>query len=151
MDTHKLTSSHIIICKNLSTKGSLVKMQLKLYCQKSLLVTGIDMMYHMLMSSVACIRMLLSYRYLQEYSALGTAGGMYHFRDQILTGNPNLFFVMNADVCGDFPLQEMLEFHQSVDSSPHFTILGTEVDAQCQLEYGEHRCSNSIVIDHYHH
>jgi len=89
------------------------------------------MMYHMLMSSVACIRMLLSYRYLQEYSALGTAGGMYHFRDQILTGNPNLFFVMNADVCGDFPLQEMLEFHQSVDSSPHFTILGTEVDAQC--------------------
>ena len=70
-------------------------------------------------------------RYLQEYSALGTAGGMYHFRDQILTGNPDLFFVMNADVCGDFPLQEMLEFHQSVDMAPHFTILGTEVCAKC--------------------
>jgi NDP-sugar pyrophosphorylase family protein len=66
-------------------------------------------------------------RYLQEYTALGTAGGMYHFRDQILTGNPELFFVMNADVCGDFPLQEMLEFHRSLDPQPHFTILGTEV------------------------
>jgi len=33
-------------------------------------------------------------------------------------------------VCGDFPLQEMLEFHQSVDSAPHFTILGTEVHDQ---------------------
>jgi len=74
-------------------------------------------------------KLLALCRYLQEYSALGTAGGMYHFRDQILTGNPDLFFVMNADVCGDFPLQEMLEFHQAVDSAPHFTILGTEVCA----------------------
>ncbi|GFO32392.1 mannose-1-phosphate guanyltransferase alpha [Plakobranchus ocellatus] len=51
-------------------------------------------------------------RYLQEYTALGTAGGIYHFRDQILTGNPDMFFVMNADVCGDFPLCDMVEFHQ---------------------------------------
>jgi len=80
------------------------------------------------------MRVLLICRYLQEYSALGTAGGMYHFRDQILTGNPDLFFVMNADVCGDFPLREMLEFHQSVDTSPHFTILGTEVGALCCLQ-----------------
>jgi len=81
----------------------------------------------MLVFSVVSGAFLLLYRYLQEYSALGTAGGMYHFRDQILTGNPDLFFVMNADVCGDFPLQEMLEFHQSVDTAAHFTILATEV------------------------
>jgi len=86
--------------------------------------------------------MLLSYRYLQEYSALGTAGGMYHFRDQILTGNPDLFFVMNADVCGDFPLQEMLEFHQSVDTSPHFTMLGTEVSVLCCL-------NNTELVGHF--
>ena len=60
---------------------------------------------------------------------------MYHFRDQILTGNPDLFFVMNADVCGDFPLQEMLEFHQSVDTAAHFTILATEVRATAQVCY----------------
>ena len=52
---------------------------------------------------------------------------MYHFRDQILSGNPSHFFVMNGDVCCDFPLAEMLQFHKSVGNNGHFTILGTEV------------------------
>ena len=67
------------------------------------------------------------YRYLQEYQALGTAGGLYHFRDQILAGSPDYFFVMNADVCGDFPLNEMLEFHKTKPKETYCTILGTEV------------------------
>ena len=67
------------------------------------------------------------HRYLQEYTALGTAGGIYHFRDQILTGNPEMFFVINADVCGDFPLIDMLEFHRSRGSNACGTILATEV------------------------
>ena len=36
---------------------------------------------------------------------MGTAGGIYHFRDQIRAGNPDAFFVMNGDVCADFPLK----------------------------------------------
>lgn len=52
-------------------------------------------------------------RYLQEFTALGTAGGMYHFRDQICCGNPDAFFVLNGDVCADLPLEELLSFHQS--------------------------------------
>lgn len=44
---------------------------------------------------------------------LGTAGGMYHFRDQIRAGNPSAFFVLNGDVCADFPLQELYDFHRS--------------------------------------
>ena len=52
---------------------------------------------------------------------------MYHFRDQILAGNPELFFVMNADVCCDFPLKEMLEFHRSKNSDIVGTMLTTEV------------------------
>lgn len=44
---------------------------------------------------------------------LGTAGGMYHFRDQIRAGNPTAFFVLNGDVCSDFPLNELYEFHKS--------------------------------------
>lgn len=44
---------------------------------------------------------------------LGTAGGMYHFRDQIRAGNPTAFFVLNGDVCSDFPLKELYEFHRS--------------------------------------
>ena len=50
-------------------------------------------------------------RYLQEYTSLGTAGGLHHFRDQIRSGNPDAFFVLNGDVCADFPLKEMKEFH----------------------------------------
>lgn len=51
-------------------------------------------------------------RYLQEFTPLGTAGGLYHFRDQIKIGNPKAFFVLNGDVCMNFPLQELLDAHQ---------------------------------------
>ncbi|XP_013069853.2 mannose-1-phosphate guanyltransferase alpha-B-like isoform X2 [Biomphalaria glabrata] len=75
-------------------------------------------------------------RYLQEYTALGTAGGLYHFRDQILTGSPEMFFVMNADVCGDFPLVEMLRFQREHGPEAYGTILGTEATRQQSLLYG---------------
>jgi Nucleoside-diphosphate-sugar pyrophosphorylase involved in lipopolysaccharide biosynthesis/translation initiation factor 2B, gamma/epsilon subunits (eIF-2Bgamma/eIF-2Bepsilon) len=58
------------------------------------------------------LKYLLLLRYLQEFTALGTAGGIYHFRDQIRCGNPEAFFVLNGDVCADFPLIEMLKFYQ---------------------------------------
>ena len=37
-------------------------------------------------------------RYLQEYAMLGTAGSIYHFRDIILSGRPEAFFVIFSDV-----------------------------------------------------
>lgn len=75
-------------------------------------------------------------RYLQEFTALGTAGGMYHFRDQIRCGNPDAFFVMNGDVCADFPLQEMLTFHRSRGSQALITVMATEATRQQALHYG---------------
>lgn len=72
-------------------------------------------------------------RYLQEYKSLGTAGGIYHFRDLISSGNPKIF-VLNGDVAGNFPLKEMLEFHTNSDSS--FTILGTEATESQSINYG---------------
>lgn len=51
-------------------------------------------------------------RYLREYQALGTAGGIYHFRDEIIRGNPQQFFVMHVDIACSFPLKEMAAFHQ---------------------------------------
>lgn len=42
---------------------------------------------------------------------MGTAGGIYHFRDEILRGNPQQFFVMHVDVACTFPLNEMLTSH----------------------------------------
>ncbi|XP_014772370.1 mannose-1-phosphate guanyltransferase alpha-A isoform X1 [Octopus bimaculoides] len=75
-------------------------------------------------------------RYLLEYTALGTAGGLFLFRDQILIDNPKAFFVMNADVCGDFPLLEMLNFHKQNPAGSYGTILGTEATRQQSLRFG---------------
>lgn len=52
-------------------------------------------------------------KYLQEFTALGTGGGLYHFRDQIRSGQPDAFFVMNGDVSADFPLEELYGFHKN--------------------------------------
>ena len=46
--------------------------------------------------------------YLQEYTNLGTAGGLYHFRDLISRGNPDAFFVLHGNVCSDISLTGML-------------------------------------------
>lgn len=51
-------------------------------------------------------------RYLQEFTALGTAGGLFHFRDQVRCGNPEAFFIMNGDVCADFPLEPLHQFFE---------------------------------------
>ena len=86
-------------------------------------------------------------RYLQEYAPLGTAGGIYHFRDQIRAGNPDAFFVMNGDVCCDFPLQEMLSQHRSKEKVVA-TILGTEATRQQSVNYGcivEDKISHAVL------
>ena len=38
-------------------------------------------------------------RFLKESKALGTAGGLLHFRDEILRDNPQHIFVLHCDVC----------------------------------------------------
>lgn len=75
-------------------------------------------------------------RYLQEYKSLGTAGGIYHFRDVLRSGNPKGIFVMNSDIAGDFPLKEMVEFHARNSGGQGFTILGTEATETQSVNYG---------------
>ncbi|KFD58819.1 nucleotidyl transferase [Trichuris suis] len=74
-------------------------------------------------------------RYLQEYAPLGTAGGIYHFRDQILLGGLNAFFVLNADVCGDFPLAKMVEMLHDHHNACCL-MLTTEATRDESLNYG---------------
>ncbi|XP_026476155.1 mannose-1-phosphate guanyltransferase alpha-like [Ctenocephalides felis] len=74
-------------------------------------------------------------RYLQEFTALGTAGGMYHFRDLIRGGSPEAFFILNGDVCADFPLQKLLEFHKKQNNALA-TIMGTEATKEQAINYG---------------
>ncbi|XP_061548709.1 mannose-1-phosphate guanyltransferase alpha-A isoform X2 [Phycodurus eques] len=78
----------------------------------------------------------ISIRYLQEYAALGTGGGIYHFRDQIIAGGPQAFFVFNADVCSAFPLTEMLSFQKEDGEPKSFVILGTTANRKQSLNYG---------------
>lgn len=73
-------------------------------------------------------------QYLREYQALGTAGGLYHFRDAILKGRPDRFFVLNADVCCSFPLGEMLKLFEEKDAEA--VILGTRVSNEAASNFG---------------
>ena len=73
-------------------------------------------------------------QYLREYQALGTAGGLYHFRDAILKGRPDRFFVLNADVCCSFPLGEMMKLFEEKDAEA--VILGTRVSNDAATNFG---------------
>lgn len=76
----------------------------------------------------------ITIKYLREYQALGTAGGLYHFRDAILKGRPERFFVLNADVCCSFPLNDMLKLFDERDAEA--VILGTRVSADAASNFG---------------
>ncbi|PHH82330.1 hypothetical protein CDD82_6304 [Ophiocordyceps australis] len=76
----------------------------------------------------------ITLRYLREYQALGTAGGLYHFRDAILKGRPQRLFVLNADVCCSFPLAEMLRLF--VEKDAEAVILGTRVGDDAASNFG---------------
>ncbi|OTF81070.1 mannose-1-phosphate guanyltransferase alpha-A-like protein, partial [Euroglyphus maynei] len=79
----------------------------------------------------------ISIRYLQEYTPLGTAGGIYHFRDMIRLGDPDAVFLINSDVCGNFNLGSMLDFHHRIKQSDKLiTIMATEATRQQSLDYG---------------
>ncbi|KAJ5650627.1 uncharacterized protein N7484_004350 [Penicillium longicatenatum] len=73
-------------------------------------------------------------QYLREYTALGTAGGLYHFRDAILKGKPERLLVLNADVCCSFPLGEMLRLFEEKDAEA--VILGTRVSNDTATNFG---------------
>lgn len=83
-------------------------------------------------------------RYLQEFTRMGTGGGLYHFRDQIKYGCPEAFLVINGDVCGDFDFDMMLEQHMKTieaaarggTAKPLITVMTTEAGRQESLNYG---------------
>lgn len=88
-------------------------------------------------------------RYLQEFVELGTAGGLYHFRDQIRRSNPEAFFVLNGDVCADFPLRKLYDFHAS-KKGILISMLSTESDRLQSVNYGCLVVKNKTgEVDHY--
>ncbi|KAJ3216976.1 Proteasome subunit alpha type-2 [Dinochytrium kinnereticum] len=76
----------------------------------------------------------ISIRYLREYQALGTAGGLYHFRDEIMRGRPDKFFVLNGDIASSFPLNEMLAFHGNKNATA--TLMGIQIQRDLVHKFG---------------
>ncbi|KAJ1986313.1 hypothetical protein GGI25_000778 [Coemansia spiralis] len=76
----------------------------------------------------------ISFKYLREYSQLGTAGGFFHFRDQILRGNPKNIFMLYTDICCSFPLGDLLAQHERHGRLG--TIMVTKVDRSSAHLYG---------------
>jgi mannose-1-phosphate guanylyltransferase len=76
----------------------------------------------------------LSVKYLREYEALGTAGGLYHFRDAILKGSPARILVLNADVCCSFPFGQMLALFE--EKRAEAVLLGTRVPEDSAKNFG---------------
>jgi mannose-1-phosphate guanylyltransferase len=73
-------------------------------------------------------------RYLREYQSMGTAGGLFHFRDELKRGNPNNFFVLNSDIASSFPLEHLLRAHRKSDRVA--TIMAINVPIENASRYG---------------
>ncbi|KAI9183178.1 hypothetical protein H9P43_004095 [Blastocladiella emersonii ATCC 22665] len=86
----------------------------------------------------------INVRYLREYQALGTAGGLFHFRDEILRGSPRKLFVLHSDICTGTPLHAMLTFHADREAdartqgkpAPLCTVLTARVSRETTQRYG---------------
>ncbi|CEQ42093.1 SPOSA6832_03858, partial [Sporobolomyces salmonicolor] len=81
----------------------------------------------------------LSIRYLREYQSLGTAGGLYHYRDALLKGSPDQLFVLHADIVCNYPLRELQKFHEGHRGVG--TVLGVTVPREEANKFG------CIVVD----
>ncbi|CAI4225832.1 unnamed protein product [Auanema sp. JU1783] len=82
----------------------------------------------------------ISIKYLQESQPLGTGGGLVHFRDVLLAGNPEAIFVFNVDVCGDLPVAKMCDRMKSLPESS-VLLLTTEATREQSINFG------SVVVD----
>ncbi|KAA8916700.1 hypothetical protein TRICI_001158 [Trichomonascus ciferrii] len=89
----------------------------------------------------------LNIKYLREYKAMGTAGGLYHFRDVILKGNPSKFFVIHADVCSSFPLEQINKLFE--EKNARAVILGTRVPQKIASNFGAIVADENQKVIHY--
>ncbi|KAH6755399.1 ADP-glucose pyrophosphorylase family protein [Perilla frutescens var. hirtella] len=74
-------------------------------------------------------------RYLKEDKPRGSAGSLYYFRDQIMEESPSHIFLLNFDICCNFPLPDMLEAHKVYGGIG--TLLVIKVSAESASQFGE--------------
>ncbi|KYQ92139.1 mannose-1-phosphate guanylyltransferase [Tieghemostelium lacteum] len=87
-------------------------------------------------------------KYINEVKMLGTAGGLYHYRETILQNQPENIFVLHSDICCSFPLGDLLRFH--LENQRICTIMGTQVSKEYANQYGcLVRDENTLELLHY--
>lgn len=74
-----------------------------------------------------------SMKYLKEFKALGTAGGLYHFKEEILKDNTaNNFLIVHGDIICSFPIQKMIDKYESKKlqngKAPDAILFGVNMD-----------------------
>jgi len=74
--------------------------------------------------------------YIHEEYEMGTAGGLFHLRDQILSDTPESVFVLHCDIVCPFPLKEMLAFHR--EKVRELGIAGTLLASRVNPEHAHH-------------
>ncbi|KAL0377477.1 UNVERIFIED_CONTAM: Mannose-1-phosphate guanyltransferase alpha [Sesamum radiatum] len=74
-------------------------------------------------------------RYLKEDKPHGSAGSLYYFRDKIMEESPSHIFLLNFDVCCNFPLPNMLVAHKMHGGIG--TLLVIKVSAESANQFGE--------------
>ncbi|CAK9139186.1 unnamed protein product [Ilex paraguariensis] len=74
-------------------------------------------------------------RYLREDKPHGSAGSLYYFRNLIMEDAPSHIFLLNCDVCCNFPLTDMLEAHRRYGGMG--TLLASKVSAESAYQFGE--------------
>lgn len=66
----------------------------------------------------------LKIKYLSEPYPLGTAGGLYHFRDEIFDVPDCKLLMIHGDIICNYPFKELLNFYE--ESNSNITILGVD-------------------------
>ncbi|CAB3407729.1 unnamed protein product [Caenorhabditis bovis] len=90
----------------------------------------------------------VSIKYLKEPTPLGTAGGLVSFKSTILSGEPDAVFVINADVCGDLPIEDMGAKLSSLPESS-LLMLTTEATRQQSMNFGSVVIGSDDKVIHY--
>jgi mannose-1-phosphate guanylyltransferase len=78
---------------------------------------------------------------------MGTAGGINHFRDEILRGNPDAFFVLNGDIASSFPLQSLITSFKSTNAVA--TVLAAPKDKKSAQKYGCMVVNPKGLVEHF--
>lgn len=91
-------------------------------------------------------------RYLQEFKALGTAGGLYYFRNEIISADSDSFLVIHGDVVCSFPLQDFVDDYNSKSESSKldallFGVKVNDYDLFLALNDREQSSFGTIIYD----